>query len=369
MSPTDPWVIGNYPWYERDELTPAEFPYDKVTHVAIGNATLASPTTCCIAPTDDEPAQWAAFEIDVITRAHAAGRKVLLQLGGAGGNQHDVWGKATATDAGATAIGAQIAEFGRKNGYDGIEIDWEEKVDFTRVSVMAAEIRRRWATAAITVDVAAIQDSFAWAPALAASVDRITAMTYVSIGNWGGWDGPWHQGAMFENSDHSLNDNHAYSVDRTVQALLSTGVAAARISIGLGLFGTGYGDENHKRGCPTGPTGWADERGYWLADHDLTLSTIAQLYEPFMEKHRDPVALTPWLSAPAPGSGGSVDITGAWPPKLCYISYEDEQSALVKADYIRQHGLGGLTLWAVPQDHRPDGTFPVIDSAVRGLQR
>ncbi len=364
-----PWVIGNYPWYERDEVTPAEFPYEKVTHVAIGNATLTSPTRCCIAPTEDQPEEWAAFETAVIARAHSAGRKVLLQLGGAGGNQHDVWGKATKTDAAATAIGAQIADFGRRSGYDGIEIDWEENVDLTRVAVVAAEIRRLWPDAVLTVDVLAIQDTFAWAPALATSVDRITAMTYVSIGNWGGWDGPWHQGPMFENLDHSLNDNHPYSVDRTVRALLATGVPAARISIGLGLFGTGYGDENHRGGCPTSPMGWADERGYWLADHDLTLASIDKIYEPFMDLHRDPVALTPWLSAPEPGAGGSVGITGAWPPKLCYISFEDEQSAGVKAQYIRQLGLGGLTLWAVPQDHRADGGFPVIDSVVKGLHK
>ena len=367
VAPASPqrWVMGNYPWYERDEVTPAEFPYEKVTHVSIGPAVLESSIACCLASPEDDAATWRAFENEVIVRAHRAGRKVMLQLGGADGNANKVWNAATATAESTSVIAGQMVAYARAHSYDGLELDWEESVDMARVTLLSQVIRTDWPDAVISVDLGTTQDNVSWAPALAAVVDRLNVMTYQSIGNWGGWDGPWHQGAMYENADHSLNRNHAYSVDRSVQQLLRAGTPAAKIGIGLGLFGTGYGDSNHRAGCPTSPRGWADEKGFIVSDHQLTLAMIERLYAPFMTKHVDDVSQTPWLSAPSPGAGGDKN---AEAPKLCYISYEDPDSAAVKATYINDHGLGGIILWAVPQDRRANGHYPVLDALNAGLR-
>jgi hypothetical protein len=90
-------------------------------------------------------------------------------------------------------------------------------------------------------------------------------MTYVSVGNWGGWQGPWHQGALY--GDTALNP---FSVNRKVRALIAAGLSPRQVGIGIGLFGTGYGDSNGDGRCPTSPTGgWAGEKGPMISDFDL----------------------------------------------------------------------------------------------------
>jgi hypothetical protein len=77
---TSTWVIGYYPWYEASEVTPASFPYSKVTHVDIGNVHVTA-AGCCTPPAG-AGAAWASYAPATVSLAHAAGRKVLLQLGG-----------------------------------------------------------------------------------------------------------------------------------------------------------------------------------------------------------------------------------------------------------------------------------------------
>jgi GH18 family chitinase len=359
------WVIGNYPWYERTDVSPANFPYDKVTHVAIGNVMPTPDGSCCALAPGNEQADWNAFEADVITRAHAAQRKVLLQLGGAGGNPNNIFNTVMGSVAGTTKFADALVGYAKAHSYDGIELDWEENVVMAQVGTLASEIRNRWATAIITVDVDPFAVDFSWVPQVEPYIDRINPMTYASIGNWGGWDGPWHQGALYESADHTPVASHRFSVDRAVQALHANGLPAGKTGFGIGFFGSGYGDSNSTGLCPTSPVGWADEWGAWFADYQLDLDVIQRLYEPAMTKHFDPVSRTPWLSAAAPGAGGEAD---GWPPKLCYITYEDEQSAREKGQYATAQGVGSIIIWAVPQDLRADGSYPVLDALNDGLR-
>jgi chitinase len=358
------WVIGNYPWYERTDVAPADFPYSKVTHVAIGNVMPTPDGACCALAPGNEQAEWNTFEADVIARAHAAQRKVLLQLGGAGGNPNDIFNTVMNTAAGTTKFADALVGYAKAHQYDGIEIDWEEKVVMSQVGTLAREIRNRWASAVITVDVDPFAVDFSWVPLVEPYIDRINPMTYATIGNWGGWDGPWHQGALYESADHTPVASHRFSVDRAVQALHANGLPAGKTGFGIGFYGSGYGDTNGNGDCPTSPVGWADEWGAWFADYQLDLDVIQRLYEPAMTKHFDPVSRTPWLSAPAPGAGGEAD---GWPPKLCYITYEDEQSAREKGEYATAQGVGSIIIWAVPQDVRADGSYPVLDALNAGL--
>jgi chitinase len=356
------WVIGNYPWYESYEVAPADFPYDKITHLQIGNVFPSSPTLCCVSPFAD----FDKFAADVIPRAHAKGKPVILQMGGAGGNPGNVWNAATATDAGVATLAQQIVAYATARGFDGIDMDWEESVDWPRVTALIREMRRRWTTGIFVADLGYSDVDVTWAKGLSDVVDRMSAMTYATLGNWGGWDGPWHQGALYEKADHTTaGSTHPYSIDRVVQRFLAAGVPASKLGIGIGFYGSGYGDSNSDGKCPTAPTsGWEGEWGGWVVDHDLQLQTIDSLYKNSMTEHWDDVAQTPWLSAAAPGAGGEAD---GWVPKLCYITYENERSATAKGQYMTANGLGSIIIWAVPQDHRTNGTYPVLDALNRGL--
>jgi chitinase len=320
---------------------------------------------CCALAPGNEQAAWNTFETDVISRAHAAQRKVLLQLGGAGGNPNNIFNTVMDSAAGTTKFADSLVGYAKAHRYDGIELDWEENVVMSQVGTLAHEIRNRWPGAIITVDADPYAVDFSWVPQVEPYIDRINPMTYATIGNWGGWDGPWHQGALYEAADHTLVASHRFSVDRAVQALRANGLPTGKTGFGIGFYGSGYGDSNSTGLCPTSPVGWADEWGAWFADYQLDLDVIQRLYEPAMTKHFDPVSHTPWLSAPAPGAGGEAD---GWPPKLCYITYEDEQSAREKGQYATAQGVGSIIIWAVPQDLRADGSYPVLDALNAGLR-
>jgi chitinase len=336
-------------------VSPEDFPYNKMTHVAIGNVSLSSPTRCCNAPANDEPERWQGFEKEVIARAHAAGTKVILQLGGEGGNPNNVWNKATATTPSTERIADEIVAYATEQGYDGVELDWEEEVDFARVTALAKELRDRWQTAVISVDIGILHADDPALRDLAPIVDRLHVMTYVAIKNWGGdWEGPWHQGALFESLDGKRNDSHPHSVDRSVQKMLARGVPASKIGIGLGLYGVGYNDRDDNGHCPTDPYHWDGEETY---ARTLSLNEIEQFYEPVMQHHIDPISHTPWLSALAPGASSDPERE-----RLCYISYENSDSAKAKGEYVTRNGLGGAILWSVPQDHRANGAYPVLDA-------
>lgn len=357
--------MGTYPFSEATDVPPASFPYDKVTHIAIGPAVLASDAACCSPPRDDQTGTWEAFSKDVIARGHKARRKVLLQLGGEGSNAGGNWSQATASSAATLQTTEQMVGYAKGRGYDGIEVDWQEDVDLSRVAGLGRELRTLWPSAILTVDVAGIQTEVTWAPSLAESFDRLNVMTNVSARKWGDWDGPWHQGAMYENADRTLNAGHPYSVDRIVQALFDSGVDSRKIAVGIGLFGTGYGDSTSSGSCPTSPEGWANETQPLVRDRQLSLATIERLYAPTMTRNVDSIAETPWLSAPYPGAGGDPTASA---PKLCYITYEDPDSASVKVEYVKANDLGGLVLSAVPQDRRAAGNFPVLDAVNRTLR-
>lgn len=353
-------MIGYYPWYERYDVAPAAFPFAKLTHVDVGNVYPASPSTCCTSPDSG----FDAFARDVTAKAHAAGKVALLQLGGAGGNPGNVWNQSTSTAAGTNTLADAIVAYAKARGFDGASIDWEENVEWDKVTALAKALRSRWPSAVLTIDTDPFATDTSWASAAAPYVDRINAMTYASIGNWGGWDGPWQQGPLYETADHSRSSTHPYSIDRTVQAFLDAGVPAAKLGFGIGLYGSGYGDSNGDGRCPTAPSnGWEGEWGAWVADYDLQLRAVDELYGAAMQHHWDDAAQVPYLTAPAPGVGGEAD---GWPPKLCYITYEDSRSATEKMRYLRQRALGGIIVWAAPQDRRADGSYPVLDALMNG---
>jgi chitinase len=365
--------MGFYPSYQRGQVTPADFPYAKTTHTMIGNVLPTSPTVCCTPP-EWEPnvAEFEKFLTDAVAGAHRAGVKAMLMTGGAGGNPNKVWNQATASAASTQVLADSMIAYAKRFGFDGIELDWEEDIDVPSEARLAVDIRAHWPNAVITasvtglpVDPATNPGAFTGFPELATAVDRVNSMTYLAIGNWGGWDGPWHQSALYEAADKGFSPTHSSSIHRAVTFLTRAGVPANKLSIGVGLFGSAYGDSNSDGNCPTSPTaGWNGEWGQWFGDASLPLADIDRLYVGKMTSMWDAVARVPYLTAAAPGAGGEAD---GWLPKVCYITYENAQSVAEKADYAVAKGLGGVIVWTVPQGRRADGSYPEMDALNRHL--
>jgi len=48
-----------------------------------------------------------------------------------------------------------------------------------------------------------------------------------------------------------------------------------------------------------------------------------------------------------------------------FITYDDPQSLATKADYVREHHLGGMLFWELSQDYDDE----LLDVIVRGMRR
>src|SRR5215472_58567 len=105
-------VVGDYGFWSKYQNPPygaGQIPYQKLTHINHDGVSFDSTGTLSVPQGFLEP------ELNV--RAHAAGVKVMLLLGG------DFTGL-EASGAGQTLVD-NIAAFEKQYGYDGVDVDWE----------------------------------------------------------------------------------------------------------------------------------------------------------------------------------------------------------------------------------------------------
>ena len=106
-------LIGDYGFWSRTQTPPyssAQIPFNKLTHINHAGLSFVADGSLVI-PTG-------FLEPELITKAHAAGVKVLLLLGG------DFTGLET-TSGGPQALVGNLKNFASKYHYDGVDIDWE----------------------------------------------------------------------------------------------------------------------------------------------------------------------------------------------------------------------------------------------------
>ncbi|HUJ20680.1 MAG TPA: glycoside hydrolase family 18 protein [Bryobacteraceae bacterium] len=110
-------IVGDYGYWSRTQTPPyssAQIPFHKLTHINHAGVNFGSDGSLSIPDGFLEP--------DLIAKAHVAGVKVVLLLGGDFG--------ALETDSGVsmalvnTLVG-NVQAFVEQNGYDGVDIDWE----------------------------------------------------------------------------------------------------------------------------------------------------------------------------------------------------------------------------------------------------
>ena len=137
-SGTTPWVTGYYVGYQRDMLPPEDIDWDGLTHIAMGAATAnADGTLNTDFYIDDTNGPALARQIS--TLAHAHNKKAILMLGGAdnGAAIH------SAVSNHRAAFIANIVSTMDTLGYDGVDLDWEDDVDWVLFETFAKELRRQ----------------------------------------------------------------------------------------------------------------------------------------------------------------------------------------------------------------------------------
>lgn len=296
----------------------------------------------------------ANVEDALIAKAHAAGAKAVMMVGGDSDGPGFVAATANATVR-ARFIKNVLDKAVQKN-YDGVDIDWEENLDTAATRAQAlALLRELRAASALRARYQAPNaplelswpgfwvnkndpDITPWHAEVAATVDRFNLMTYSMAGDWG-WQS-WHHSPL-----SGAGDLYPTSIESTVQAYLDMGIARSKLGIGIGLYGAYYNSPvTGPRQSMDGMQGWMNngdwENNYQRLVNDNAFNRMGATY------HWDDVAKQGYMTYSPPWNRGTNT-------PVTYLSFEDERSIAEKGKWVREQGLGGTLVWTINYGYLP----------------
>ena len=282
-----------------------------------------------------------AHSADVLARAHAAGTKVLISVGGAG-SAPGFRGACAAQKL--PSFIQNIVTFMSSRGYDGVDLDWEplEAADATLFTNLVNGLRtaldagtpRPLLTAAVATQpglFASLQQQF----------DQIHLMTYDLAGPWPGWV-TWFNAPIKDGGYRFPSTNGLVpSAEGMLNTFLNAGVNARKLAIGIDFYGRVWSGGN---GTSTG--GAALPRQTWTTAPVMSYQAYHQIMTNFYQPQRhvwDEAAQAAYLSI---NNSGSADDK--------FISYDDPTACQAKVRYSAQRGLGGVMIYELGGGYRPD---------------
>ncbi|MBF5041946.1 glycosyl hydrolase [Aggregicoccus sp. 17bor-14] len=326
------WVSAYYVGYQRSLYPEAELDLSTLTHLIVGRVTPLA-TGTLNTTFDIDATNGPAMARTLSSRAHAAGKKALLMVGGAG--EHDTFAAAASSANRARFVSSLLSAMDSL-GYDGLDLDWEPILDADQAPLLALVQALRAARPGILLTLPAgwVNANFpgdvgSYYAQLAAQLDQLNLMSYDMAADWTGWDS-WHFAALYGESA-----THPSSIDSTVRAYLAAGVPAAKLGLGLGFYGSCWRGVSAPRVPVTASVALLE------SDNAMSYANIVSLYAPRATAAWDEAAQQAYLTSSS----------GAGPQGCNFISYEDPRSILAKGTYARSQGLGGAIVWTVNEGH------------------
>ncbi|MDB6023167.1 MAG: hypothetical protein JWQ04_3024, partial [Pedosphaera sp.] len=291
----------------------------------------------------------ALHSTDLISRAHAAGKKVLICLGGA--SSESGFQGATSVANLTTFIG-NVTNFMSTWGYDGVDVDWEPLIaaDASQYTNLIKGLRTAlngFSQQKLLTAAAGAYSDYRDPPAteyhifasLQSQFDQINIMTYDLSGPYGGWV-TWFNSPVYDGGYRFPSTGVLLpSVDGAVSNFLAGGVAPRKLGIGIAFYGYVW-----TGGSGTTPSGGVRlPRQAWTTNAPTVTmpaySTIIGSYYQSNLYHWDTNAQAAYLSIS--------------PTSPAFISYDDQHTCQVKVSYARNHGLGGVMVWELTEDYFP----------------
>ncbi|HUK83663.1 MAG TPA: glycoside hydrolase family 18 protein, partial [Verrucomicrobiae bacterium] len=346
------WISAYYAGWMQRYLPAQEVDFTAMTHVIHFAVVPRTDGTL----DSDVNAVTSANSTDVITRAHAAGVKVLISVGG---ENSAIGFRGATSSANRTRFVTNIVSFVAARGYDGVDLDWEplDSSDAAPYASLVNELRaaldaitpRRLLTAAVGSQ-----------PALLASLqtkfDQINLMTYSYSGAWPGWV-TWFNAPVYDGGYRFPTTGRLMpSADGSVSNFLAAGVAADKLGIGICFYGC-----NWSGGAGTSTGGAALPRQTWKTPPTVTTLTysaiVSTYYQPQLYRW-DTNAQSAYLSLDQPGSTNDL-----------FISYDDQTACRAKLAYAKRKGLGGLIIWELGGGYRADAPNGQRDILLQSIKQ
>jgi len=349
------WVSAYYAGYHQRDLPPEDIDFQALTHVihfavvpkANGmldaDINLLTPSNCT----------------NLVTQAHAAGRKVLISVGGAG--TVSAFRSATAPATLAFFI-TNLTNFLALFNYDGIDIDWEPLATADTNQFMSFVLALRAAldqfptekllTAAVEAYPApGVLPMFA---NLQSRFDQINVMTYVLSGPYPGWI-TWFTGSIFDGDLYFPGTTRLVpSANGAITNFIGHGISRGKLAIGIYFSGdVWFGGDGTANG------GVAFPRQSWSKQPTVSNISYHEVMDLFFQNNRyrwDDAAQAAYLTIDNPGTNDM------------FISYEDEHTCQVKVAYARNQYLGGVMIFELGNGYRtnqPVGRRDLLLQAVK----
>ncbi|MBZ0281078.1 MAG: glycoside hydrolase family 18 protein [Anaerolineae bacterium] len=264
--------------------------------------------------------------------------QTLISVGG--WSWSDRFSDVALTEESRAKFAKSCVEFIKQYGFDGVDLDWEypsgggepgnieRPEDPDNFVLLLAELRKQ-------LDAQGELDGRPYLLTIAAPagkwqyermnldkiypyLDWINIMTYDYAGGW---------------SEVTAFNAPLYgevSTDSAIQDYLTAGIPAEKVVMGVPFYGrgwTGVSATNNGLGQPYD--------GLPQGDGSFDYGTLAADYVGKYQRFWDETAQVPWLYDAESGT---------------MISYDDPESLTKKAEYIKQHNLGGAMFWETSQD-------------------
>jgi GH18 family chitinase len=296
----------------------------------------------------------AQVEDPFIAKAHAAGVKALMMIGGAGDGNGFM---ASTTAALRPTFLKNVLDKTVAKNYDGVDVDWEgaldtaaqqqQLVDFLTDLRSAAATRPRYQSPNAPF-IIGFPHNFvntntdlplpSWKAAVASKVDQFNLMTYSMYWNCCGWES-WLWSAL-----KGAGGPHPTSVESSVKAYVDIGIPRSKIGIGLGLYGGGYFPPvNGPRQKLSQTWGANDVDNSWADLYNHGMVTLDPSTDP--NYHFDSTAETGYYvySPPKVYRGNNVSM----------LITEDLRSIAAKGAWVRAGNAAGTIVWAVNYGYIP----------------
>lgn len=391
------WVVGSHPDYHWGGLPADRVPYEHLTHLFLS---FLEPTgsngSYGMTVTGYGPgtlAEWKTEAQKFITRAHAAGVKVVVDIGGENGGV-GVFQEGTGTEAKAAALAKAIVATCKDIGVDGVDLDWEplDKVGAPR---LLRYLRQEWPDGIVTVAVGPSygDEQVELAKSLAAvadAVDAVMIMSYIAPNQtWTWWVVPVPLTPLHGAKAPWDGLPQPYSLDREVEVWTKqAGVPASKLVIGVGGFGLAWGDTNSDGIAPVAPYanyGALEASGCGVSqftcndaadteraplgctDNHVTQQWVDKVVAEAggrLTLQQDAVGGVDYWAAPARNQPVSVTSPCDSRAKsaVSLIFYETPRSMGAKVDFVRANGLRGMEFWTLGQLQNASGAFPNLEA-------
>jgi chitinase len=322
-------LVGDYGYWSRTQTPPysaAQIPYDKLTHINHAGVSFNADGSLSIPQGFREP--------ELIERAHAAGVKVLLLLGG------DFPGLEKTSDAMQTLVD-NIAIFEQEHHYDGVDLDWEypatTKDRDLFVELMDA-LRKSNSEYTLSIDVPPWAGSGYDLKKLQISTDYFNIMMYDCAGSWTAY-GQLNSPIFWDWHDPDPSECEPGGSAQQAAEIFLKLVPANQLNMGTPFYGYWYKNLTELFGlCPN-----SARTKNKFCDGEV----VSQNYGTWIKQRinndgwyttYDPIALVPYMLRLDGGYG--------------YITYDDSTSTfrrVLYSDWVL--GLGGTFMWSLDADY------------------